>query len=693
MTYDFIYITPNVASLTSDYNGQIKTIGIDSMHYTTIADGLHVVTPETPGYAVKFTFLVGGSVMEPKDAGRYDIRIDVSITDPNNISNKISGHFTSVRTLTAPDNADIDICNVSKYLTINRIIGYVNPPTTPFSHVYDGFVSPVEFTTTPPNIECYVSYSTGGLIPPTDIGNYEVTIEIIDHNYITDSVFPFKSSYSIISDPAIAIRQLEQKQALLNSEASISLNSNSSSAFVTNTLLMRLDVPIIKEMSTISSISDCAKSLPDKLMKAIIVKAISAVLSYIPGLGIVNLIREITSLIAEVERIIALVDDIRKNPLTFLDSVLVSAGVYANINDQIHALEKQFPFIDDIAGILNDIDNICNKQDYSIFGLPSPGLIKTDPTKIPTAMTPTPMPKFDQKSNTAKMDYDSLLGVGHLQDAIGKDTPKMDALTKAGDNIKFSNYVSMITQVTIAVNSYHDDIKITTDASKDAILLQKYKDNVAKARHANPSWDAETLAEYDHRTLRGQSEISRNTNIIRAYFMKNTAVIGGVNSKGATTYSGPSRDFTTYLDIYPNERSASDTAYWKSKGYNTDKPWKSTLHASDAYQGAYGSIVSDQTIASCRWPGDSVIALKNPDGTPYNPIDKNPSGTYTVKDTGNAKLTYAKPDIYTDNPDAYHGLENVESFVVSLGSKTNSQYKLAQSQNASSNTNGAASNV
>lgn len=691
MINNFIYITPTGTDLTVDYDSAvtISSIEIASMQYT---DGLttFIVTPSTPGYTVRFSFSLGGAIIEAKNAGRYDTRIDVSITDPNDANKTITGYFTSV--WNDPNVSDAGIVNTTMFLTINRITGVVNPPETPFTHVYDGLCSPVPYTTTPPNISCYVTYSGSGLIPPIEVGTYTVTIAITDRNY-KDSGTPFTTDYTVIYDAAATSRQLEERQALLDPEASSSLNSGSTSSFVTNALLTHLDIPLVKEMSSIGSIADCAKSLPDKLMKAITKKAISLLMSYIPGLGIVNLIKQITDLVGEVKQIIEKIEAIRKNPLGFLDSVLASQGVYASVNAQIKALEEKFPLMNDVAGVLQNIDKICNMQDYSSLGLPSPGLVKTDPTKLPTATTPTPMPQFNQTSNTAKMDYDALIGVGHLKDATAKDTVKMDELTKSGDKTAFSNYVSMITAVTTVIHSYHDDISKTTDASKDATLLQKYTDNVAKARTANPSWDAATLAEFDKRTLRGQSEISKKTDIIRAYFMKNTAVIGGVNSKGATTYSGMSRDFTTYLDVYPAERNAADTAYWQSRGYNTNKPWNSTLHASDASNGAYGPLISDKTIASCRWPGGSVIALKNPNGSPYDPVGKNPSGTYTVTDTGNSKLTYDKPDIYTDTPDLYKGLDTVESFVISLGTKTNSQYRLAQKNHPENSTNGAASNV
>jgi len=157
-------------------------------------------------------------------------------------------------------------------------------------------------------------------------------------------------------------------------------------------------------------------------------------------------------------------------------------------------------------------------------------------------------------------------------------------------------------------------------------------------------------------------------------------------TKGATTYSGPGSDFTTFLDLKPGQRKPEDEAYWRSRGYNIEQQEQNlnsrgiktgTLNYSDAFNGAYGQLISDQTCASSRWPGDSVLSLTNADGTPFNPIGKNSSGQYRVTDTGNARLTYNKPDIFTNTPDAYKGLDSVVVTPVSLGNKKNSQYQKA----------------
>jgi len=104
-----------------------------------------------------------------------------------------------------------------------------------------------------------------------------------------------------------------------------------------------------------------------------------------------------------------------------------------------------------------------------------------------------------------------------------------------------------------------------------------------------------------------------------------------------------------------------------------------TLNYSDAYTGAYGKqLVSDFHISSTRFPGGSILSLRNPDGSPYNPSGRNASGMFTVTDTGNPELTYKKPDIFTLTPNKYTNMDNVRVYLVSKGSQQGQNYKIAQ---------------
>jgi len=680
---NFLYITltDNLKTTFGSFPGVV----LNTVGYYTDNSGLddiyHPVSLLSITYTVTYISNDNtSSTTIPTNIGKYDIRVEASLSpNPLGGTSPMVGYFTSKWDPSDVKRSDVGIVNTSKSLSIDKGIATITLNDETF--IYNGLSPVATIITNPPNLDCIVTYN-GSLIAPSDPGTYQVSVMVVDQNY--KSTTPVIVTHTIAMDTGAIAEQLNFKTGLLTPEGKASLKDPS--GFITETLLYRLDVPQISAISTIASISDCAKSLPEKLMEAVAAKALSLLLAYIPGLGISNLISQIVNMIEEAEAIIVSIQDIRSNPLSFLDAVLASSGVYANINDQIHALEKQFPNIPGITEILKYINNVCNKQDYGVFGLPSPGRIKSNPTLQPKIVTPTPMPIFNPASNNVKNSYDTFLE--GLRGAVAKDTPKMTELKKieeGGDITKpFSNYMVMITAVTTLIYSYHDDIKITTDSSKDAILQQKYIDNALRIEKSHGEWSAELMMDFNRRITRGKLEIGKNTNVIRAYFMKNVLVpTRGVENVGCTTYGPASDDPTTAAELRSGKVQLEGTR--------------------DGDRGAYGILRDGLTIASTRWPGGSVIALKNPDGTPYNPAGKTTSGQYTVTDTGaytgtgTGSNTYHHPDIFTTNHRLYPspGIDKVQAFVVSLGTQINSNYKSAHKLYASeaTATNGATTNV
>lgn len=700
---NFLYITltNNLKTVFGSFPGVI----LDTVGYYTANPGhddiFHPVLLSDITYTITYISNDNTSSTNiPTHIGKYDIRVDASLS-PNPLGGLIpmNGYFTSKWDPSDLNNSDIGIVNTYKSLSIDKGIASITLNAETFT--YNGLSPTATIVTDPPNLDCIVTYN-GSLIAPTSPGSYQVSATVIDQNY--KSPTPVIATHNIVMDTGAMASQLNFKTGLLTPEGKASLKDPS--GFITDTLLYRLDVPQINAISTIASIADCAVSLPEKLMIAVTAKALSLLLAYVPGLGIANLIKQIIDMIEEAEAIIALIQDIRNNPLSFLDGVLEGAGVYASINDQIHALEQQFPNIPGIAEILKDIDNVCNKQDYSIFGLPSPGRIKSDPTLQPKTVAPTPMPTFNPVSNNAKTAYDAFLE--RLNGAIAKDIPKMTDLKKLedeGDTTKpFSNYITMITAVTTLIYSFHDDIKITTDSSKDKILQQKSIDNGIMMEKSHPEWQGELLKDFLTRCIRGKLEIVKNTDVIRAYFMKNVLQPpGGIQNTGCTLY-GPGKQTPGGWDASTTSENAS--------GQQGLPPYIGTR---DGDPGAYQlPLRSDFTIASTRWPGGSIIALTNPDGTPYNPSGKNVAGQYTVVDvgafkngvsvggTGSGSDTYHHPDIFTTDPTPYGGpygnsaLNKVKASVVSIGTNvTNPKYIAAHKLYASESTttNGATNNA
>jgi hypothetical protein len=235
----------------------------------------------------------------------------------------------------------------------------------------------------------------------------------------------------------------------------------------------------------------------------------------------------------------------------------------------------------------------------------------------------------------------------------------------------------MLSITTALAMGYHDGISKTTDASHDAALNTKYKENVESEKLKNAGWSQSVKDSFARRTDIIGSTIERSSSEIRAFYMRNRPISAGVLiSQGITTYSGPISDFDTLLDIKPSQRPPELIAFW-SKKYNIAEQERSrtqrklkfgTLNYSDAFNGKYGPLISDKTCSSTRFPGGSIIALRKKDGTVYDPTGKNPSGQYKVTDIG-SNLTYNKPDIFTLTPALYVNTESVQVFLISDGTR------------------------
>jgi hypothetical protein len=106
-----------------------------------------------------------------------------------------------------------------------------------------------------------------------------------------------------------------------------------------------------------------------------------------------------------------------------------------------------------------------------------------------------------------------------------------------------------------------------------------------------------------------------------------------------------------------------------------------TLRASDQYNGAYGALEYHSSVASTLYPGGTVLRITNTDGTPYNPSGQNPTGTYTVRDTGNFRTsninTYNGLDFYTDSKTTYRHGTSINVTPVAIGTQVGLQYQRA----------------
>lgn len=539
----------------------------------------------------------------------------------------------------------------------------------------NGLSEPPTVTTNPPNIAYRLTYD-GKIHAPILEGEYDVFAEIVDRNYKGSTLG--KLTIAPKSASAAATDLKNKKDALGE--------STSASEFVTDKLLETLDLDQVQSVNKLKSLADCAKSLPDKLLEGLKQKAISAALQYASGLGIINLVKTVTDTLGQVQKISDKITEIKENPETLLDSVIKKSG----LPGEIDKLKSKFPFAD-IDALLDKGNAICNSANFDILGNLLGPKIMADPTKTaqPVVKFTPPQITFD---NERKGNYDNFMF--QLKDVLTKDNTKIEYLAKnnpAGVN----EYISMITAINEIAHSQHDSIAKATGTPTGVATSVNASVEAEIARH--PEWSPETIAEFRTRATGVGIQMEKNTDTIQAYQQRSAPVTGGLISTGVTVYSGPDKDYTTYFDIKPSQRPPEVTAYWRSKGKNLEAQEAKlnargiktgTLNYSDAFNGAYGKLQSDFTCASTRFKGGSVLALKNPDGTPYNPTGKNPQGIYTVTDTGNAELTYKKVDIFTSTPEAYTNMDKVGVYLVTEGTKEGKQYKLAQSKFGASQSSG-----
>lgn len=726
LAYDSSSLTYEVALSFDDYNSvaSINAISFTNNNSVWSIDDVYVDMDENPymkhmltGVNSDISYFDGYSAESkpPTEIGRCDIVIKASKTVGNTI---YRGFFSSDHFKAKPSdisqeisyipepNEDIITYNPAKkyatrYSGVNPTPFTIGPGTDFFGNVitelknggvplYDptkaiiiakkpttitlgnltksanGKYERISVTTNPPNLACRVTYD-GKLDPPILEGSYKILAEITDRNHSGSTT----ATMTIGPSGDAEIKDREKKQKALDSETS-------KSEFISDSLLSSLDLGQVEAIGKLKSLADCAKSLPDKLMESLKNQAIAKAMEYADGFGVLNLIKTATGLLDQVQKVSDTITKIKENPQALVDSVIKASGVPA----EIAKLKAKFPLAD-IDGLLSKGNAICD----------SLGKITADPTKTAKAVVKFTPPQISFDSDR-KGNYDNFLF--QLRDGLAKDSTKIDWLSKNNPS-GVGEYISMITSINEIAHKHHDAIAKT--AGIGGVSAAMGADVEAEiARH--PEWSPETIAEFRKRSATASSQLERNTDTIQAYQQRSAPVTGGQISTGVTVYSGPDKDYTTYFDIKPSQRPPEITAYWRSQGKDLEAQEAKlnargiktgTLNYSDAFNGAYGKLQSDFTCASTRFKGGSVLALKNPDGTPYNPTGKNVQGLYTVTDTGNAKLTYNKVDIFTSTPEVYKNMDKVGVYLVTEGTKEGKQYKRAQSQFGSAPSSGPVS--
>jgi|694.fasta_scaffold00486_28 hypothetical protein len=503
---------------------------------------------------------------------------------------------------------------------------------------------------------------------------------------LTESVKNTFNKSKLSSDPTgiSLVGTLADPANLLNvSNANTAMTVDS----MTNISAVMVKANLALNLEPAANLFDCVMNLEDRIMAKAQEKAMELLTNNSTAKDVVSKLGQVQAYASTLQEVINVAKLIKERDL--LTEIAIAKGLQglAKVKKVQEILTKFGGAVNNITDMINNLDvlDICSAPNYTANGaILSNGI--SSPAIIPMASPPThPGATVNTQVITAKNDYDGLMF--EIKNYTGKDT------SKTGD----SSYVSMITSVNTIALAYHDKLMKSKSNADDARFASEFKTSVGiELNTHNLQWNEEIKTDYNNRCNNIGISLGRSGDIVRAYAMRNQIgpVTGSMLSTGVTVYGGPNTDYTTFLDIKPSQRPPELTAYWQSRGYKipsgntyTNSKGKSfrigTLDYEDAFKGPFSDrLIDGFSCASTRVPIGSVLALKNPDGTPYNPSGKNPSGVYTVHDTGNQELTYKKVDIFALNPEPYKAsnMAAVQVFLVSRGSKEAPQYKKAQAR-------------
>jgi len=471
----------------------------------------------------------------------------------------------------------------------------------------------------------------------------------------------FKQISADFVDEAVQI----EAQKLLASFPSIPNTPGTGAAIYVTSVLNDFDEAQIRIASQAQSLADCAKDIPQRLINigiAIAKKLLLNLISNITGIAFSDLI----ALANALARIIEIADQF------ILNVVSAAVGAVAEVVGGALAVAEN---------ALGALNAICNSFPYTA----EDGSIIGAPTKIPTGTPPSSVVGVNPVgtslySSAAKDEYDEFM----------VNVKEYTAPNPTFLSLDSNDYKASLSLLNVITTAYHDKIVEANDESFDAQYQSEFNASIDDTLNKHPLWSYNIQLEFKNKSVVISEIIGDNAQIIRNFRSAGTTISGAI-STGVTVYGPPEWDFTTFLDIKPSQRPPELTQKYLAQGkyippgttYTNSNNYTfkvGTLNYSDAFKGAYGgSLVSDRSVASTRFPGGSILALKNQDGSPYNPTGRNPSGQYIVDDTGSLQLTYNKVDIYTTTPEPYlkSNMSNVKVYLVKEGSKKGEKYQTA----------------
>jgi len=442
-------------------------------------------------------------------------------------------------------------------------------------------------------------------------------------------------------------------------------------------------------ISPVLQLADCAKSLEDRILSTVQSKITNLMLGNAKASVFVAQLNAMMTLAGAAQD---LFEFAKKSSGDDLSSSLLRLASATGL-DRIKAItDIQSKFGSAVSNINDLIANVSSLDICSVVNISSDGREVPKPALIPTGLPIypqlAPQPQFNMSLAETSSSYDDLMI--RIKDKTSKE------IGKENDG----EHLAMITSVNTIAIAYHKKIFESSDGTQDSNFYDEFIKSIEieKSKYAS-GWSDSIQVDFNERTSSLASLLKDNANTIREYAALRSPGpnTGSLLSTGITTYSGVISDLTTFLEVKREERPAAAVAHWEGRVNIAEQERRMTARGhkvaympyswsvSSAYEGTGKGLRSDFTCASTRVPGGSVLALKSPDGSVYNPSGRNPSGLFTVTDTGKAELTYKKVDIYTETPSLYKNMDSVQVFLVSRGSKTGPQYRLAQQKFGSAN--------
>jgi hypothetical protein len=447
------------------------------------------------------------------------------------------------------------------------------------------------------------------------------------------------------------------------------------------------------DFGSITRLSDCIKNIDDIIIDRLTKKLTSLLLQNSTVSAALATATNVMAVINTVNGYIAFVQSLLDKSFLELLILAKDAGLLERSELFRQIQEKYGSTINNLNEILANIDNLNICTMMGLGGGPVPSGVKN--------MKPEALPDF---GSLVKVDTEKLEKKQKYEDVLSRIGFEITNVIDFVPN-QLAGVLNRAPQTPPAVNEALSHLQNFSRA-----VINRYgvanDDEVTKLRaifnneidrkinEYSYEWPAETrefykqkaqyaisIAESEHKTL-------SEWNIVK----NNNYQSGQRVSTAITIYGDPEWDFTTFLDLAPDERAKRPDLVAKygsrltrglaslaKQGY---KP--GTLKLSDTSNGAYGKLISGYSCATARWPGGTKLQLKNPDGSIYDPAGLNPSGVVTVVDYGPlSQKTWDRLDVYIEKGVDAEKYKNsntagVEVYMVEIGTKISEKYTKAQ---------------